>query len=219
MDREEGTQHAARSTQHAARAGLSTLLLAATALYGTARAAEVAVDALEGTGACTTASTAGHPEVEAYSDGVSTWRYVGPHLYCPRVEPDGPVEWVVPDLVLTGMDPDPDTYYCSNNQITNNALTTDDSHNGRVMMGADGDVSDVFLDHIRWDTSSASGMSGGPHFHCPSGDCAVGHWITGVTTHAYVSGCTPWTNPELCSSGYSTGPRASTIRDWVIANM
>ena len=393
---------------------------------------------LDGDEARTTASTAGHPEVEAYSDGVSTWRYVGPHLYCPREEPDGPMEWVVPDLVLTGMDPDPDTYFgvggttrvdadgnewvlvavdreafeekraaydarveaefgrepgepvvaawevnddagevllvepagswfrwncdsepyifertdeplfevgapmnsrqrkilfladeeycsgvmvdedtlltaghctesyfndqqwctmenldentvgsltptchevddfvqneewyggdegvendyalvhletepgvgwmplstasalalfadpdfvrgypraeydCNTNQISNDALTTDDSHNGRVMMGADGDVSDVFLDHIRWDTSSASGMSGGPHFHCPSGDCAVGHWITGVTTHAYVSGCTPWTNPELCSSGYSTGPRASTIRDWVIANM
>lgn len=108
---------------------------------------------------------------------------------------------------------------CDENQISDNSLTTDDSHNGRVMMGADGEVAIVNPGHLRWDTSGARGMSGSPHFHCPSGDCGEGHWVTGVFAYMLWDACPGWGNPEYCTFGRTAGPRASTIRDWVIANM
>lgn len=108
---------------------------------------------------------------------------------------------------------------CTGNNITDPALTTDDAHSGRQLFGADGQVQTIFPDYVRWNTSGARGMSGSPHFICPTGDCADLQWVTGVMAYANMAACPGTGNPEYCPTGATSGPRAAAIRAWVIANM
>jgi len=70
---------------------------------------------------------------------------------------------------------------------------------------SDGEPDTVMSATINYTTSTATGMSGGPHYYCPNGSCDDGHWITGVQSGAWV----------FAGLGASNGPRASTFRDWV----
>jgi len=108
---------------------------------------------------------------------------------------------------------------CLSNTVFNSLLTTDDDFVGRIMMGADGYVQTVLPDYVKWDTGAARGISGAPHFYCPSGYCGAGHWITGVTAYSLLDSCPGTGNPEVCPTGATTGPRAAAIRDWVRANL
>lgn len=111
---------------------------------------------------------------------------------------------------------------CSANAISNNALTTDDAVDGTRMFSAEGTVQATPSGWVKYDTSVGGGVSGGPHFYCPNGSgCADGHYVTGVQSVAALS-CAKvdddtYDSPP-CASGYSAGPKARDIRDWVITN-
>lgn len=73
-------------------------------------------------------------------------------------------------------------------------------------------------------TSSAHGMSGGPHYYCPTGDCDDTYLLTSVA--AYMSPGTFVTGSETTLDGkswgsywgwggWTGGPRSSSLRDWV----
>lgn len=110
---------------------------------------------------------------------------------------------------------------CDPNDVTNDALTTEDSEDGRYLFWADGEVQSTPTGWVKWDTSNALSMSGAAHYYCPSDDdCDVSHYITGVNTNHHLS-C-PWDaqaeryeNPP-CTAGYSSGPKARDIRSWVV---
>lgn len=111
---------------------------------------------------------------------------------------------------------------CTSNAVTNDSLTTVDTENGRLLFSADGEIQGTPSGWIKWDTSTAKGASGGPHFYCPNaGGCSNGHFLTGVQSGIDLS-C-PWdgdsyTNPP-CASGHSGGPKARDIETWVDNNM
>ncbi len=65
-----------------------------------------------------------------------------------------------------------------------------------------GDVLSIWSGELEFSTSTAPGLSGAPHYYCPTGDCDDGHYVTAVH-----SGHT---------SAYSYGVKASAIRDWVL---
>ena len=102
---------------------------------------------------------------------------------------------------------------CDTNTVTNEALTTVNTWNGRQMYAADGEVQSTPVGYVKWDTSVALGVSGGPHFYCPTGDCANGHYQTGVQSVVWISCANP-----PCSSGYIAGPKARDIESWVDLN-
>jgi hypothetical protein len=111
---------------------------------------------------------------------------------------------------------------CAVNTVTNVGLTTDDAFPGRLLFSADGEVQATPTGWVKWDTSSAPGASGSPHFYCPTNDdCSMGHFITGVGTNTNLS-CTwdgdSYVNPP-CSSGYTAGPKARDIETWVDNNL
>ncbi len=103
---------------------------------------------------------------------------------------------------------------CANNRITDNALTTVDTQDGREMYSADGDVQSTPVGYVKFDTSDAGGTSGAGHFYCPNaGGCGNGHYLTAVHAVADICG-----NPP-CASGWTGGPKARDIETWVDNNM
>jgi hypothetical protein len=127
---------------------------------------------------------------------------------------NGPVDW---HRGYPGFERD-----CDSNLITNNALTTDDSFNGRQQYASAGDIQGTPAGWIKYDTSVAKGTSGGPHWYCPTNDdCSISVFITGVQSIIDLS-C-PWdgdsyTNPP-CTSGYAGGPKARDMETWVDNNL
>lgn len=116
------------------------------------------------------------------------------------------------------------TRSCTNNEVTNDALTTDDTYNGAQMYSADGAVQATPTGWVKWNTSGALGVSGAPHFYCPNtGGCDNGHYITGVLSTTSLS-CSldaagdTYLNPP-CASGYTSGPKARDIETWVDNNL
>ncbi len=115
---------------------------------------------------------------------------------------------------------------CSSNAVSSNDLTCDDDNppgdtccNGYHQYGATGSVQDTPAGKVKYDTSTAKGMSGGPHYYCPEGDCGEGHYITGIFADAYMhNGFGVPCIGDSCGAGYAQGPKARDIRDWVIAN-
>lgn len=113
------------------------------------------------------------------------------------------------------------TRSCGSNAVTLDSLTTVDTYSGRQMYSADGEVQSTPTGYVKWDTSVALGVSGGPHFYCPNGTgCDDGHYLTGVQSVVDLS-CT-WDGDSYdsppCAWGYVAGPKARDIRDWVITN-
>ncbi|HWO25019.1 MAG TPA: trypsin-like serine protease [Kofleriaceae bacterium] len=109
-------------------------------------------------------------------------------------------------------------YNCTNNTVVKfvGGPTTHESYNGRQMFGASGDVQSTPSGYMKYNTSTALGISGGPHYYCPNGPCETGgHWMSGV--QAYISTNTCSAGGTSCLGGFSSGPKASTIRAWVIA--
>jgi hypothetical protein len=104
------------------------------------------------------------------------------------------------------------TRACSLNTISDDALTYDDYHNGFHLFQADGTVQSTPTGYVKYDTSTATGCSGGPHYYCPTGAC-VTVFITGVQGIASICD-----NPP-CTSGYVAGPKARDIRDFVISRL
>ena len=106
---------------------------------------------------------------------------------------------------------------CADNVTNDNSKTIVDSVPGVYMHKTDGEIQSTPAGYVKYDTSSAKGMSGGPHYYCPydtdhDGDyCEDGHWITGVTHGYYIY----W---FFGYHGYVSGVKARDIRDWVIAN-
>ncbi|MCK6508126.1 serine protease [Myxococcota bacterium] len=116
---------------------------------------------------------------------------------------------------------------CSNSMITDNSLTTVDTFatpgdsldlHGRHQHLAEGTISEMGSTYIEFTTSTGRGASGGPHYWCPTGSCALYQAITAVQAYHGASGCTGSANPYTCSWGASWGPKGSAIRDWVITN-
>ncbi len=96
---------------------------------------------------------------------------------------------------------------CDSNQVSDNAQTVDDAYNGLNMWSADGWVEATPSGRMDYNISGGSGMSGSPVFYCPNGSgCDDGHYITGVMAQY-----------EFDPS-YFMGPKARSIRDWVITN-
>lgn len=102
---------------------------------------------------------------------------------------------------------------CGNNLITNNALTTNDAWNGKHMYRATGTVRSIAGPIATWNTSGAKGMSGGPHYYCPSGSCSTSHFLTGVQTHADQSNC----SGTVCTDAWMKGPFGPSLRPWAMA--
>jgi hypothetical protein len=116
---------------------------------------------------------------------------------------------------------------CSNSMITDNSLTTVDTFatpgdsldlHGRHQHLAERTISEMGSTYIEFTTSTGRGASGGPHYWCPTGSCALYQAITAVQAYHGASGCTGSANPYTCSWGASWGPKGSAIRDWVITN-
>lgn len=112
---------------------------------------------------------------------------------------------------------------CNNNLVTSNALTTNDTLNGAHLYGASGSIQSTPGTRVKWDTSTADGISGGPHFYCPNGGCVNGHYLTGVQAVVAVNTCSGLINFNTCAGnsclgGYATGPKGSSIRTWVLNN-
>jgi len=111
------------------------------------------------------------------------------------------------------------TAACAKNEVTSDSLTTDNSYDGAHLWRASGDIQSTLAGYIKYDVSSAQGVSGGPYYYCPNGSgCADGHYITGVATKVHLS-CywdgTRHINPP-CLWGNSQGAKGSAIRQWVI---
>jgi hypothetical protein len=119
---------------------------------------------------------------------------------------------------------------CTENRITSTSLLTVDSYtmpappyevfypHGRDLYAADGALLSYSASLMYYQTSSARGLSGAPHFYCPTGDCGDGQYISAVNAYISYGGCSGSSSPYTCTSGSSFGPRASAIRDWVITN-
>jgi hypothetical protein len=104
---------------------------------------------------------------------------------------------------------------CDYNEVSGAAVTDTPYPYGHHLYGADGDIQGTPSGWVKYDTSSAEGSSGGPHFYCPNGSgCDDGHYITGVHSGDEV-GC----SNEPCATGYTFGAKARDIREWVINNM
>lgn len=82
---------------------------------------------------------------------------------------------------------------------------------GVRMYKADGDIQSTPSGRVRFDISSAVGMSGGPFFYCPNGPCDDGHWVTSIMSTPNIWWFFGWT-------GYMEGPKGSDFRTWVINN-
>ncbi len=101
---------------------------------------------------------------------------------------------------------------CASNVVTSDFLTTNDAWNGANLYAGNGPVQSMPPGVIRVELSSGVGMSGGPYFYCPnSGGCGSGHFLTGVHSGYQIN-----LSGGLLSSAYQHGPKARTIRDWVI---
>ena len=117
---------------------------------------------------------------------------------------------------------------CSQNLISDNSLTAVDTYTmpntsvydlfGKQLYAASGAVLSYTADIMYYTTSSARGLSGAPHFYCPTGDCGDGQYISSVNAYFSWGGCAGSSSPYTCTTGKSFGPRASAIRDWVIVN-
>ena len=112
---------------------------------------------------------------------------------------------------------------CSTNSVTRNSKTTNDNWEGRHLYGAQGDIQSTPGTRVKWDSSVALGVSGGPHYYCPNGGCVNGHYLTGVQATISVNTCSGLINYTTCAGnsclgGYSSGPKGSAIRTWVLNN-
>jgi len=112
-------------------------------------------------------------------------------------------------------------------KLTGNCFTNtdypvvDSDYSGRHLYKAVGDVQAHPTGYMKYDTSTALGMSGGLHYYCPNtGGCSAGHYLTGVQTNISVNTCSGTYSPltcwgNSCAGGYSSGPKGSAIRNWV----
>ena len=102
------------------------------------------------------------------------------------------------------------------------APTVDTDYGGSHLYVAVGDIQSTPSGQVKYDTSTALGMSGGIHYYCPDGPCPDGHYLTGVQTNVQATTCAGLIGTNCqgnsCAGGYSTGPKGSAIRSWVINN-
>lgn len=109
---------------------------------------------------------------------------------------------------------------CSYNQFSSG--TTNTGFYGGEMYGASGEIESTPGDAIKYDISTADGCSGGPMYYCPRG-CDDGHYITGVLGYVdydiAISSLTVGSmTATIYTGGGSGGPKANSIRTWVINN-
>lgn len=102
---------------------------------------------------------------------------------------------------------------CNDNTITNDGLTTVDSFNGRHMWGAKGGVDSLEPGLAKFNISIGKGLSGGPYYYCPTGDCASVHYQTAVISGFSINACIVGT----CFSGSTQGPKVPDWRAWIIS--
>lgn len=96
---------------------------------------------------------------------------------------------------------------CTQNIVTSDSLTIDDSYNGREQWYGVGSILSTPSGSVRFDMSTGSGASGGAYYYCPNGSCDNGYYMTAVHSRRVFD-----------PSYYAAGAKARSIRIWVINN-
>ena len=102
------------------------------------------------------------------------------------------------------------TYYYGINPLT--GLLYQYEYFGSWQYTAYGPVQEVRTDSVRFEVSSASGMSGAPFYYCPAG-------CTETSGTGYVTALTTGHVWDGTADSYSLGPKARNVRDWVVAHL